>query len=118
MLLYLLESSIVSFGRFVLGLGMYCDVSNRKERFPYQIAIKEEKGAYLKFLNLLINDSIFLLDESLKKIPELKEMESQLADTTVWSSRPAQERQERERHYHQQENVQSRPYVQDLFFFF
>ncbi|KAG0567242.1 hypothetical protein M758_7G160400 [Ceratodon purpureus] len=70
-----------------------------------QVAIKEEKGSYLKFLNLLINDSIFLLDESLKKIPELKEMETQLADPAVWSRRPAQERQERERHYHQQENV-------------
>lgn len=67
--------------------------------------MKEEKGSYLKFLNLLINDSIFLLDESLKKIPELKDMEAQLADTAVWSRRPAQERQERERHYHQQENV-------------
>uniref|UniRef100_A0A7I4AYP6 RING-type E3 ubiquitin transferase n=1 Tax=Physcomitrium patens TaxID=3218 RepID=A0A7I4AYP6_PHYPA len=70
-----------------------------------QVAVREEKGAYLKFLNLLINDSIFLLDESLKKIPELKEMEAQLADTTAWSRRPAQERQERERHYHQQEHI-------------
>jgi ubiquitin conjugation factor E4 B len=67
--------------------------------------LKEEKGSYLKFLNLLINDSIFLLDESLKKIPELKEMEVQLAGEE-WSTRPAQERQERERHYHQQEHVQ------------
>jgi len=73
--------------------------------FSEQVAAKEEKGAYLRFLNLLINDSIFLLDESLKKIPELKEMEAQLADTSVWSRRPAQERQERERHYHQQEHV-------------
>ncbi|KAG0558710.1 hypothetical protein KC19_10G048000 [Ceratodon purpureus] len=69
-----------------------------------QIAMKEEKGSYLKFLNLLINDSIFLLDESLKKIPELKEMEVQLSEEQ-WSRRPAQERQERERHYHQQEHV-------------
>lgn len=61
----------------------------------------------MKFLNLLINDSIFLLDESLKKIPELKEMEVQIADTDAWSRRPPQERQERERHYHQQENVRT-----------
>ncbi|KAF6153112.1 hypothetical protein GIB67_034834 [Kingdonia uniflora] len=38
-----------------------------------QIA-KEEKGVYLNFLNFLINDSIFLLDESLTKILELKDM--------------------------------------------
>ena len=75
-----------------------------KAVFFEQIAMKEEKGSYLKFLNLLINDSIFLLDESLKKIPELKEMEVQLSEEQ-WSRRPAQERQERERHYHQQEHV-------------
>lgn len=72
-----------------------------------KIAMTEERGSYLKFLNLLINDSIFLLDESLKKIPELKEMEVQIADAEAWSRRPPQERQERERHYHQQENVRT-----------
>lgn len=89
---------------------------NCKECLFEQVAVREEKGAYLKFLNLLINDSIFLLDESLKKIPELKEMEAQLADTTAWSRRPAQERQERERHYHQQEHVQSLSYFKAFVF--
>ncbi|KAG6550550.1 hypothetical protein Mapa_007919 [Marchantia paleacea] len=70
-----------------------------------QIAVTEEKGSYLKFLNLLINDSIFLLDESLKKIPELKEMEAEMANTAEWQRRPPQERQERMRLFHQQENV-------------
>ena len=44
------------------------------------IAMKQEKGSYLKFLNLLINDSIFLLNESLMKIPDLEEMEVQLGE--------------------------------------
>ncbi|CAM6096554.1 unnamed protein product [Calypogeia fissa] len=70
-----------------------------------QIAVTEERGAYLKFLNLLINDSIFLLDESLKKIPELKVMEEEMANTVEWERRTAQERQERTRLFHQQENV-------------
>nr|KAJ0194149.1 hypothetical protein LSAT_V11C800405000 [Lactuca sativa] len=53
-----------------------------------QIAKEEEKGVYLNFL---INDSIFLLDESLNKILELKELEAEMANTTEWEQRSAQE---------------------------
>ncbi|KAL3691495.1 hypothetical protein R1sor_005146 [Riccia sorocarpa] len=70
-----------------------------------QIAVTEERGAYLRFLNLLINDSIFLLDESLKKIPELKEMEAEMANAVEWQQRSPQERRDRMRLFHQQENV-------------
>ncbi|XP_026437128.1 probable ubiquitin conjugation factor E4 [Papaver somniferum] len=40
-----------------------------------KFAQKEEKGVYLNFLNFLITDSIYLLDEGFNKIRELKEME-------------------------------------------
>ncbi|KAM0860401.1 hypothetical protein ACQ4PT_046586 [Festuca glaucescens] len=70
-----------------------------------QIAKEEEKGVYLNFLNFLINDSIYLLDESLNKILELKEIEAEMANTIVWNSRPAQEREERLRVFHQSENI-------------
>ena len=72
---------------------------------PFQIAKEEEKGVYLNFLNFLINDSIFLLDESLNKILELKELEAEMSNTAEWEQRPAQERQERTRLFHSQENV-------------
>lgn len=68
------------------------------------VAVQEERGFYLRFLNLLINDSIFLLDESLKLILELKEMELEMANTAEWESRPAQERQDRTRLFRQQES--------------
>ena len=71
----------------------------------FQIAKEEEKGVYLNFLNFLINDSIYLLDESLNKILELKELEAEMSNTTEWERRPAQERQERTRLFHSQENV-------------
>lgn len=71
----------------------------------FQIAREEEKGVYLNFLNFLINDSIYLLDESLNKILELKELEAEMSNTTEWERRPAQERQERTRLFHSQENV-------------
>ncbi|KAL6287789.1 hypothetical protein ACE6H2_012179 [Prunus campanulata] len=70
-----------------------------------QIAREEEKGVYLNFLNFLINDSIYLLDESLNKILELKELEAEMANTVEWERRPAQERQERTRLFHSQENI-------------
>ncbi|XP_043723166.1 probable ubiquitin conjugation factor E4 [Telopea speciosissima] len=70
-----------------------------------QIAREEEKGVYLNFLNFLINDSIFLLDESLNKILKLKELEAEMSNTTEWERRPAQEREERTRLFHSQENI-------------
>lgn len=70
-----------------------------------QIAKEEEKGVYLNFLNFLINDSIYLLDESLNKILELKEIEAEMSNTVEWERRPSQERQERTRLFHSQENI-------------
>ncbi|KAI4352517.1 hypothetical protein L6164_006760 [Bauhinia variegata] len=70
-----------------------------------KIAKEEEKGVYLNFLNFLINDSIYLLDESLNKILELKELEAEMSNTAEWERRPAQERQERTRQFHSQENI-------------
>lgn len=70
-----------------------------------QIAKEEEKGVYLNFLNFLINDSIYLLDESLNKILELKALEAEMSNTAEWEQRPSQERQERTRLFHSQENI-------------
>ncbi|KAJ0973827.1 hypothetical protein J5N97_015792 [Dioscorea zingiberensis] len=60
-----------------------------------KIARDEEKGVYLNFLNFLINDSIYLLDESLNKILELKELEAEMSNSVEWERRSAQEREER-----------------------
>ncbi|KAJ6802526.1 putative ubiquitin conjugation factor E4 [Iris pallida] len=70
-----------------------------------QIAREEEKGVYLNFLNFLINDSIFLLDESLNKILELKEIEAEMSNSAEWERRPPQEREERMRQFHSRENI-------------
>ncbi|KAK8933685.1 putative ubiquitin conjugation factor E4 [Platanthera zijinensis] len=70
-----------------------------------KIAKEEEKGVYLNFLNFLINDSIYLLDESLNKILELKEIEAEMSNSIEWERRPAQEREERMRQFHSRENI-------------
>lgn len=70
-----------------------------------KVAQTHEKGVYLNFLNFLINDSIFLLDESLNKIPELKTLEAEMANSAEWEQRPPQERQERTRLFQQHQNI-------------
>ncbi|KAK4477585.1 hypothetical protein RD792_016820 [Penstemon davidsonii] len=70
-----------------------------------KIAKEEEKGVYLNFLNFLINDSIYLLDESLNKILEHKELEAEMSNTVEWERRTAEERQERTRLFQSQENI-------------
>ncbi|KAJ4912092.1 putative ubiquitin conjugation factor E4 [Raphanus sativus] len=70
-----------------------------------RIAKEEEKGVYLNFLNFLVNDSIYLLDESLNKILEIKQIEAEMSNTEEWEQRPAQERQDRTRLFHSQENI-------------
>lgn len=70
-----------------------------------KVAKMHEKGVYLNFLNFLINDSIFLLDESLNMIPELKTLEAEMANSAEWEQRPPQERQERARLLQQHQNI-------------
>ncbi|KAG6479484.1 hypothetical protein ZIOFF_062950 [Zingiber officinale] len=70
-----------------------------------QIA-REEKGMYLNFLNLLINDSMYLLDECLNKnISQLKKIEVEMTNSTKWEQRSVEERVEIMRLFHSQENI-------------
>uniref|UniRef100_A0A0D6R1N6 RING-type E3 ubiquitin transferase n=1 Tax=Araucaria cunninghamii TaxID=56994 RepID=A0A0D6R1N6_ARACU len=78
------------------------EVASHRNKWK-EIAQTHEKGMYLNFLNFLVNDSIFLLDESFNVISQLKQMEAEMANTVEWEQRTQQERQERTRHFHQQE---------------
>ena len=40
----------------------------------------EDENAHLRFLNYLVNDCIFLLDETMKALPELKATEARLLE--------------------------------------
>ena len=62
---------------------------------------KEDPEFYTRFLNMLINDAIYLLDESMKKLPEVRQMETDMQDQASWAARPQQERQERESAFRQ-----------------
>ena len=57
-----------------------------------------EDGQYIGFINMLLNDLIYLLDEGMKKIPLIREFENELANPNSDFHRlPQAEREEREK---------------------
>ncbi len=60
------------------------------------LAAREAGGFYLRFVNMLINDAIYQLDEALKLIPAVRELEAMQADGRL-AALPPQERAERTR---------------------
>lgn len=52
-----------------------------------------EAPIFLRFINVLINDSIFLLDESLTNLQQIREFE-EARDNNKWDALPANERQQ------------------------
>ncbi|GBC03242.1 hypothetical protein RclHR1_05020019 [Rhizophagus clarus] len=55
---------------------------------------------FVKFANLLMNDATFLLDESLTKLTEIRNIQSEMDNTTEWERKTQQQRQERESLFH------------------
>ncbi|KAI9209353.1 ubiquitin elongating factor core-domain-containing protein [Polychytrium aggregatum] len=52
--------------------------------------------SFVKFANLLMNDTRYLLDEGLDKMTEIRTIENEMADASTWMSGTQQHRQERE----------------------
>ena len=79
-------------------IGEMCEYLWRLDdhRAAWSALATHDAAFYVRFLNMLINDAIWLLDESMKKLPELREHAAETADAQAWASRPARERQERE----------------------
>ena len=79
-------------------IGEMCEYLWRVEnhRAAWSALARNDGAFYVRFLNMLINDAIWLLDESMKKLPELREHAADVADVQAWHARPARERQERE----------------------
>jgi ubiquitin conjugation factor E4 A len=57
---------------------------------------------FLRFLNLLINDSTYMLDEALNYMSKIKQVEQ---ERPSWASLPEEQRQEKERDYHHQGEI-------------
>lgn len=53
----------------------------------------EDPPIFLRFINLLINDAIFLLDDSLSNLQQIRQLQA-AEDAGEWTSLPANERQQ------------------------
>lgn len=52
------------------------------------------RGESERFVNMLLNDATYLLDECLAKLRAIREAEGRQADAAAWAATPQQERQE------------------------
>ncbi|KAJ9060091.1 Ubiquitin conjugation factor E4 [Entomophthora muscae] len=57
--------------------------------------LSQDMDFFVRLVNLLMNDTTYLLDESLSKLTEISTIQAEMEDPG-WSARPAEERQERE----------------------
>mgnify|MGYP001560127414 FL=1 len=51
---------------------------------------------YVRFVNLLMNDTTYLLDDAIDMLTKIGEIQKQMDDKEAWEARPAAERQEQE----------------------
>ncbi|PWN52986.1 hypothetical protein IE53DRAFT_373262 [Violaceomyces palustris] len=72
--------------------------SNPKHKEQLQEEAKARESDFVVFINRLMNDVTFLLDDALEKLLELHNKQSEMDDTVSWNARPVEERQEREGH--------------------
>lgn|SRR5690348_17225752 len=52
--------------------------------------------SFVRFANLLMNDTTYLLDEGLSKLAEIHDIEVEMDDKVAWAAQTPQYRQERE----------------------
>ncbi|KAG6331103.1 hypothetical protein ID866_7990 [Astraeus odoratus] len=51
---------------------------------------------FVRFINLMINDVTYLMDESLSELSQIHNIQVEMRDQVAWEARPAQYRRERE----------------------
>eukprot|EP00455_Lapot_gusevi_P054776 TRINITY_DN8842_c0_g1_i14.p1 TRINITY_DN8842_c0_g1~~TRINITY_DN8842_c0_g1_i14.p1 ORF type:complete len:1185 (+),score=294.49 TRINITY_DN8842_c0_g1_i14:370-3555(+) len=58
--------------------------------------ISRQPGEFSKFINMVLNDSVFLLDESLKYLAKIREEQVAMENQEAWNAQPEEVRRERE----------------------
>ncbi|KAG1751124.1 ubiquitin elongating factor core-domain-containing protein [Suillus lakei] len=51
---------------------------------------------FIRFINLMINDVTYLMDESLSELTQIHNIQTEMRDQTAWNAQPQQYRRERE----------------------
>lgn len=64
-----------------------------------QAVINESRGGiqFVKFVNMLMNDTTFLLDESLESLKRIHEVQELISEEEKWSKLPSEQQQSRMR---------------------
>lgn len=76
---------------------MHCwTLQPHRDAWKAHAAQQGGRGAYLRFANMLINDSIYLIDEALKHVKEVRGFDAQLEHPPEGLSQQQQQEQQRE----------------------
>ncbi|KAI8058379.1 ubiquitin elongating factor core-domain-containing protein [Syncephalis plumigaleata] len=70
----------------------------------------KDMDSFVQFVNLLMNDTTYLLDEALSKLSDIRNIQTEMANTTAWEQSTQEHRQEREGQLEQDER-QARSYI-------
>lgn len=62
-----------------------------------QESVSENGKNFIKFINMLMNDTTFLLDEALVSLKRIYEISSDIKDTVKWNKQSREQRENRER---------------------
>ena len=83
------------------------------EQSTHKIAIINESKSgkqFVKFINMLMNDTTFLLDESMDALKRIHEVQQEMEDSKKWSEQSQEQQQTRMRNLNQDER-QCRSYL-------
>jgi ubiquitin conjugation factor E4 B len=60
---------------------------------------------FVRFVNMLINDSIYAMDEALSKLRDIQDTQKAMADEAAWARLPNRQRQQQQQQLSQNENT-------------
>lgn len=63
-------------------------------REAWKRVVEDDPKLYVRFVNMMINDSQHLLQEALEALPEVRDIELRMADQDAWRAEPAATREE------------------------
>lgn len=71
-------------------------ISSRKNRTHSLLFFSTDFELVIKFINMLMSDTTFHLDESLTGLAKINSIRSEMEDRTTWEAKPEAERKELE----------------------
>lgn len=76
-----------------------------QHRAAWQAVARDHPKLYVRFINMMINDSQHLLQEALETLPRVQETERLMEDAPAWAALPAAEREDRQSALQQHQRV-------------